>query len=68
MPRPSPLAAPRRSPLLARVFGDDGSFTMETLAAVPGSGLALAMCDGEGLKLGSSVADYVLVNYLREAG
>jgi PAP2 superfamily len=76
--------------VLARIFGDDGSFTMETLTAPPGMptrsftrfsqaanecadsrvvlGWHFRYATDEGLKLGSRVADYVLVNYLREAG
>jgi hypothetical protein len=76
--------------VLARIFGDDGSFTMETLTAPPGMptrsftrfsqaanecadsrvvlGWHFRYATDEGLKLGSRVADYVLVNYLRQAG
>jgi PAP2 superfamily len=76
--------------VLARTFGDDESFAMETLTAPPGmptrwfkrfsqaasecadSRVALGWhfryATNEGLKLGARVADYVLGNYLREAG
>jgi hypothetical protein len=76
--------------VLARIFGDDGTFTMETLTAPPGMptrsftrfsqaanecadsrvvlGWHFRYATDEGLKLGSRVADYMLVNYLREAG
>jgi PAP2 superfamily len=76
--------------VLARTFGDDEPFSMETLTAPPGmptrsftdfsqaadecadSRVALGWhfryATDEGLKLGSRVADYVLVNYLQEAG